>query len=76
MSANSYLVMHFESPITPLRSLVEELKLDLDIIRPRLLRAEELSGRPCDERACDFGELTKENRERLKQDVKKFVRKL
>lgn len=72
----NYFLIHFESPITPLRPLMEELRLDTDIIRPRLLRAEEITSRPCDDRPCDFGELTEENRARLFQDLKSYVRKL
>ena len=76
MGANSYFLIHFESPTAPLRTLVEELRLDTDIIRPRMLRAEKLISRPCEHRACDFGELTEESRTRLLQDLKQFVQKL
>jgi len=55
---------------------MEELRLDTDIVRPRLLRAEEMTSRPCNHRACDFGELTEENRTRLFEDLKNYVRKL
>jgi len=72
----SYFLIHFESPITPLRPLMEELRLDTDIIRPRILRAEEMTSRPCDHRACDFGELTEENRRQLFQDLRNYVQKL
>ena len=72
----SYFLIHFESPVEPLRPLMEELKLDMDIIRPRLLRAEEMTTRPCDDRPCDFGELTEQSRRRLLQDLKDYVRKL
>jgi len=72
----SYFLIHFESPITPLRPLMEELRLDTDIVRPRLLRAEEMTSRPCDHRACDFGELTEESRTQLYEDLRKYVQKL
>jgi len=76
MDVDSYFLIHFECPIEPLKQLVEELSLDKDIIRPRILRAEEMVSRPCEHRACDFGELTEESRTRLLQDLNQFVRKL
>ena len=76
LAANSYFVIHFESPTAPLRPLLEELTLDRDVIRPKLLRAEEMISRPCEHHACDFGELTPEKRTRLYRDLKQFVQKL
>jgi len=55
---------------------MEELSLDTDIIRPRILRAEEMVSRPCEHRTCDFGELTEEKRRQLYQDLKEFIVKL
>ena len=76
MDVYSYFLIHFECPAKPLRPLLEELRLDTDIIRPRVLRAEAMSSRPCEHRACDFGELTEEKRRRLLEDLKQFVQKL
>lgn len=76
VAIDSYFLIHFESPTTPLRLLLEELSLDTDIIRPRMLRAEKMVSRPCEHRACDFGELTEESRGRLSEDLKKFIQKL
>lgn len=55
---------------------MEELSLDTDIIRPRILRAEEMVSRPCEHRACDFGELTEEKRIQLYKDLEQFIVKL
>lgn len=76
MGANSYFLIHFESPIKPLRPLMEELTLDPDIVRPRILRAEEMVSRPCEHRACDFGELTEESHLRIREESKTYIKKL
>jgi len=74
--ATSYFLIHFECPSTPLRTVMAELKLDQDIIRPKMLRAEKMISRPCEHRACDFGELTEEKRRRLFADLRQFVQQL
>jgi len=76
VDACSYFLIHFECPTKPLRPLMEELSLDTDIIRPRILRAEEMVSRPCEHRACDFGELTEEKRIQLYKDLEQFIVKL
>jgi len=57
--------MQFDSPTKTLVSLSEHLHLDLDVIRPRVLRMEEEVSRPCKHRACDFGEMSPEMQKRL-----------
>ena len=55
---------------------MEELTLDPDIVRPRILRAEEMVSRPCEHRACDFGELTEESHLRIREESKTYIKKL
>jgi hypothetical protein len=75
-SCFSYFLIHFDSSPTAVTGLQEQLRLDTDIIRPRVLRAETVVSKPCQHRQCDFGELTDESRIRLFKDLKQFVRKL
>ena len=73
---SSYLLMHFDSKPDSITHLTDQLHLDLDVIRPRVLRSEVMESRPCLHHPCDFGELTEESRKQLFSDLNKFVRKL
>ena len=74
--AFSYYLIHFDSRPTVLPGINDQLRLDTDVIRERVLRAEVMTSRPCLHHECDFGELTEEKRSRLFKDLKQFVQKL
>ena len=72
----SYFLVNFDSPGTPLISLLDHLQRDLDIIRPRILRKEEEVTRPCEKGPCDFGELDEEKKRTVKLNLRNLVKKL
>ena len=73
---NSYYLIEFDSPPSIIEELKDHLSLDLDIVKPRVLRMEEEITRPCQNRPCDFGEMTLESRKRLKADLQNCIKKL
>ncbi|KAI0236850.1 28S ribosomal protein S6, mitochondrial [Lamellibrachia satsuma] len=72
----TYFLVNFDSPGTPLISLLDHLQRDLDIIRPRILRKEEEVTRPCEKGPCDFGELDEEKKRTVKLNLRNLVKKL
>ena len=60
-----YFLINFDSPVDTLVDLNDHLGRDLDIIRPRFLRKDEIFVRPCERGPCYWGEMTDE----IKKDL-------
>ncbi len=69
-------MMNFDSQTSLLPILKEHLQRDPDVIRPRILRKEQETGRPCADEPCTFGELTEESRKKLRKNLRGYVEKL
>ncbi|ESO12414.1 hypothetical protein HELRODRAFT_62093 [Helobdella robusta] len=72
----NYYIIKFDCPPNIVPDLKAHFNLDLDIVRPKILRQEKEISRPCHHRPCDFGEMNIDMRERLKDDLNKYIKKL
>merc|ERR1712018_317725 len=72
----NYFIINFDSPNQAVPEVKNALSEDLDVVRRAVLRREVELGRPCDEKACHFGELTDASRQELIRDTAKYIKKL
>ncbi|XP_041354202.1 28S ribosomal protein S6, mitochondrial-like [Gigantopelta aegis] len=60
----NYILIKFDGRTNSIMSIEDELKRDVDIIKPNIFREEEEFVRPCSKGPCVFGELPNPDHER------------